>query len=72
MIGRRKVPLPEEEGKPGRVIQPLGAFSVGIPLLAVRKVQPRGGFAVALGEELRVRQCQSNALKVVDSLHAVR
>ena len=56
MIWRRKVPLPEEEGKPGRVIQPLGALSVGIPLLAIHQVQPRRGFAVALGEELRVCQ----------------
>jgi len=63
MIWRPEVPLPEEEGKPGRVIQPLGELSVGIPLLAIHKVQPRRGFAVALGEELRVCQWQSNALK---------
>ena len=56
MAWRLEVPVPEEEGKPGWVIQPLGALSVGVPLLTVYKVQPRRGFAVTFGEELGVCQ----------------
>src|SRR5215813_385589 len=66
--GRRELPLLEKKRQPGWVVEPVPARAVGVPFLAVDKVHPGSGFAVALGAKLAGAQWHGNGLTKLDSL----
>jgi len=65
-----QAPLAQEVGKPGGVVEPLGACPVNVPLFAVDQVQPGGRFAMAFF--YKIRGFHGNALNLIDPLRIVR
>lgn len=62
------MPLPQEVGNPCRIVQVVGEPPKGVPFLAVDKVYPGGGFAVAMRQKVVLRFFHTNEQKAVDAL----
>jgi hypothetical protein len=56
VIRSGEFPSAKKEGKPGRILEVVGADTVDVPFLAIRQIKPWPGFAMAVFHEFGIRR----------------